>query len=113
VSVSKEIDTIDFEIRTNKEFNKSYEAALLSSDQRIKPIIQARRKPLEEKMNCNHLDQLFNYDENKLNCFTFRSRYKNNQLNGRNTSTFSVSGSLSLTKPRTNRVQLRKNLNLT
>ena len=43
-SVSKKIDSADFENETNKQFNHAYEQALLSTDQTITPLIRSRKR---------------------------------------------------------------------
>ena len=87
----------------------------MQSDTSIKPLIRARKK--EDRGSTKHLESMFAYDEKKIDGFTFRKRFTNNKLHGRNTSTLnastalSIGGSLSLGKPKKH--QLKKNLNLT
>jgi len=67
ISVCKQQDIADFEALTHNDFNKSYETDLKTTPQIIKPIVKSRRRPIEERLNCSHLDELFKCDETKLN----------------------------------------------
>lgn len=81
--VSKAQDVDEFEALTNREFNRNFEAALLESDQTVKPLIRSRRTRREISMGRPQ----FLLDESNVKTFTFRHRYTQNQQHGRNTST--------------------------
>mmetsp|Transcript_13211 Transcript_13211/g.22410 ORF Transcript_13211/g.22410 Transcript_13211/m.22410 type:complete len:126 (+) Transcript_13211:595-972(+) len=86
--VQKEADVEEFEVTTNKEFNKNYEQSLMSIDssQFIRPIMSSRR-------GANRVDsggttlQNFEVDEKTLKNFSFKGRYIKNKSSGRQTST--------------------------
>ena len=52
-SVSKPIDTIDFESITNKEFNRNFQAELESTKNNYKPILRSRSSRRTEAMKFN------------------------------------------------------------
>lgn len=80
--VQKHQDIDDFEGFTNKEFNKSYENALLNSNQTVRPLIKSRATRRREAQESS-----FKVNEQNINSFTFKSMFHKNQYQGRMTST--------------------------
>lgn len=79
--VSGERDTDEFEMNTNREFNKNYDSARKEGDQGAVFSPFARRK-----FKRGMVSKPFVADEQAVKGFTFNTRYHKNTSQGRKTS---------------------------